>query len=512
MLGVYYAIALLMGGFPLEVVESRLQDVAGSDSTAVPAAPGKAEPSSPSHVGMTVVHALVAAYQGRSGESVELSQQALELLPPESPFLKSLITGILGLAHLYGDDFQVATEVLQEAVRVSQLAGNVMNAVLAQCHLAELAMMKGELRRAKSLYEQALAAGVDEQGHPIPVAGVALTGLGQLLLEWNELDAAQAHLEQGITLTSRWGEAGTISGYGMLACAKQASGDYEGACELLDKAEQLALRFDAMVIDDIGVALRRTQLSLAQGNIQEAWNWAQQRGLERDPGAIGQELVGVGPSFIRRYVRAAEYIAFSRLLMAHGREQPRRARACFQEAEALLTVLLDWAETEGRAGIMVQVLALRAIALRELGHADAALSCLDRALSLAEPEGYVRSFVQEGQPMADLLRLAVPRGMSPAHVRRLLSVLESDGEIAPNGGFPAQAGHTLREQPLIDPLSDREMEVLRFLPSSLSSTEIADQLIISVNTVRSHIRSIYSKLDVHSRYEAIGRAQELNLI
>jgi LuxR family maltose regulon positive regulatory protein len=512
MLGVYYAMALLMGGYPLGLIESRLQDMAGADPNAAAPALKEDEPASPVHAGMTVVQALVAAYQGRSGESAELSQRALELLPPESLFLRSLVIGILGLAHLYGDDFQVATRVLQEAVRVSQQAGNVMNAVLAQCHLAELAMMKGQFRRAKALYEQALSLGVDKEGRPIPVAGVAHTGLGQLFLEWNDLESARSHLERGIALTRGWGEAGTITGYGTLARVSQATGDCEGAHELLDKAEQIAIRFDAMDVDDIGVALRKADLSLAEGGLQEALNWSEQRGLKRDPRTVAMDLTDAGPSFTRRYVRLAEYIVFAKLLTALGRSQPKGARESFQEAEALLAALLDWAESEGRAAMQVQIQVLRAMTLREMGKTDLALRHLESALTLAEPEGYVRCFVQEGQPMAELLGLAVSQGISTAYVRQLLSSPESHGTFDPNSRFAGQADPTIQEQPLIDPLSDRELEVLRLLPSSLSSTEIAEQLFISVNTVRSHIRSIYGKLDVHSRHEAIARAQELNLI
>jgi LuxR family maltose regulon positive regulatory protein len=157
------------------------------------------------------------------------------------------------------------------------------------------------------------------------------------------------------------------------------------------------------------------------------------------------------------------------------------------------------AKAGGRAERVIEVLALRALALQAQGDATQALACLEHALTLAEPEGYVRLFVDEGQAMNELLRQAVSRGIVPGFVRKLLAAF-----LTPVPEMPPQA--------LIDPLSERELEVLRLLATSLSSTDIARELTIAVSTVRSHTKSIYSKLNVHRRLDAVERAKELELI
>jgi LuxR family maltose regulon positive regulatory protein len=153
-------------------------------------------------------------------------------------------------------------------------------------------------------------------------------------------------------------------------------------------------------------------------------------------------------------------------------------------------------------GYVIEILALQALALQRQGDILPAVTALERALSLAKPEGYVRIFVDEGEPMAELLRHAAYRGIAPTYVAKLLAAFELEGlAVSPSN-----------LQPLIEPLSERELEVLRLLTTHLSSTEIADELVISVNTVRSHIKSIYSKLNVHSRMDAVQRARELELL
>jgi LuxR family maltose regulon positive regulatory protein len=157
---------------------------------------------------------------------------------------------------------------------------------------------------------------------------------------------------------------------------------------------------------------------------------------------------------------------------------------------------------------VIEVLALKALALQTLGDAEQALFVLQNALSLTEPEGYIRLFVDEGIPMAALLNKAAARGIAPDYANQLLAAFGAgEHEIAPPPLPPSPPS------PLpLEPLSDRELEVLRWLSTDLSAPEIAAELLVSANTVRTHIKHIYSKLDAHSRYEAVERAKELNLL
>jgi LuxR family maltose regulon positive regulatory protein len=362
-----------------------------------------------------------------------------------------------------------------------------MVTAIALRRLAQLRVMQGRLSEAKAFCEQALELSVDGRGRRLPIAGLVLIVLGELLREWNDLEAAARHLIEGIELVKQWGEIGAFDGYVALAHVRQAQGDVDGAREAIHRAQQLAIQFDASEVDDVFVALHQARLWVAQGNLEAAIRWAEGRQVDRDVDSEEES------SHHYPLVRALEHLTLARVYIAWGRPE---------EALEMLESLLQTAEAAGWMGYVIEILALQALALQGQGDILPAVTALERALSLAEPEGYVRIFVDEGEPMAELLRHAASRGIAPTYVAKLLAAFEVEGlAVSPSN-----------LQPLIEPLSERELEVLRLLTTHLSSTEIADELVISVNTVRSHIKSIYSKLNVHSRMDAVQRAKELELL
>jgi len=482
-LGVYQALALVMGGQPLDLARSRLQDVVAADSDGSVAGE------------VIAFRALLAAYRGKRERSAELSEQALELLPEESLFFRSFVAGFLGLAYLYSGDVEPATRAFQEAVRISGKTGNVVISVLARCHLAELAMLQGRIHEAEVLYRQALDTAVGDRGQLQPIAGVALIGLGRMEVERYDLEAAERYLTEGIELADRWGEAGTISGYTGLARVRQAQGDEQGALEAVHTALQMAERFDAMEVDDIGAALCRARLWIAQGNIGAAARWAEERGLDKELSleTLKQEIKSAFSLY-----RFGEYAAWARLLLAQGRPG---------DALTVLAPLLQAAEGAGWTAYCIEILALKALALQAQGKVAQALATLERALSLTEPGGFVHVFVHKGPPMAKLLRQGASQGIEPGHVSELLAAFDASADRRAEETPP----HT-PAQPLIEPLTERELDVLHLLPTHLSSTEIAEQLLISVNTARFHIKNIYGKLHVHSRGEAVARARDLGIL
>jgi LuxR family maltose regulon positive regulatory protein len=222
---------------------------------------------------------------------------------------------------------------------------------------------------------------------------------------------------------------------------------------------------------------------VAQGRLDEALGWARERGL-----SAGDDL---------GYLREYEHITLARVLLA--RYQSDRAERSLLEGMGLLERLLQAAEAGERMGSVIEILVVQALAHSLRGDIPAALTPLQRALTLAEPEGYVRMFVGEGPPMAHLLHAAAKRGIAPSYVRQLLAA------------FGKAEDRTPAKQDLIEPLSDRERDVLRLLRGDLSGPEIARELMVSLNTLRTHTQNIYSKLGVSARRAAVRRAEELDL-
>jgi LuxR family maltose regulon positive regulatory protein len=376
----------------------------------------------------------------------------------------------------------------------------VMVAVVALCHLAESHMLQGQLRRAWVQYKQALDLAVDRQGQPLPIAGMAQIGLGELLRERGDLEAAACRLEEGIELTQQWGVIGTLDGYIALARVRQAQGDPEGAYEAIRAAEQVALRFDATELDDRFVDLHQARLWIAHSDadpsrLEAAMHWAEERGLK--PG-VDPQLPDVEPSqagFTVYYLHELEQTTFAQLLIHQDRTD---------EALTLLEPLLPVAQRQGRTGTIIEIQTLKALALHRRGDRDRAMAELESAITLAEPEGYVRAIVDVGGLLPNLLRQVAGRDVAPQYTDRLLQAVPAFQ--------PAGAPPTPRAPSLVEPLSERERQVLHLIAAGMSNREIADDLVLAVSTVKWHINNLYGKLGVRSRTQAVARARELGLL
>jgi LuxR family maltose regulon positive regulatory protein len=495
LLCVCHAVALVLSGQPLEVAEARIQDaLATADRDTVSGE-------------VVALRALLAAYREDAQQCTELSEQALALLPEDRLFFRSFVVGFLGLNYLYQGEVAAATRVFDEAARIGQQAGNRVIAVLATVHLAELASIQGKLDDAVTFYERALQLATDAQGHRMPIAGVALIGLGQVARARHELENAARRYTEGIDLAMRWGKTAAMDGYVGLAHVRQAQGDVAGAGEAIRTAEQIALEFDAMQVDDVFVAIHKHLLLLAQGNVEAVQQWLDERGVTKD--AAREDFAPRAAGATASFMRAVEYMLLAQVYVVRGRGD---------DALELLAPLLARSEAAGWTRVKIWLLALEALAWLAKQDQERAMSCLTEALLLAEPEGYVQAFVGLGEPMERLLAAFTrkPSVVSADYVHRLLEASNaSRSESRPSGPL-AQQPHpqptTRVRKPLSDSLSPRELQVLRFLNTHLSSTEIAEELYLSVHTVRSHIKNVYSKLDVHGRAEAVSRAKELDLL
>ncbi|HNT76686.1 MAG TPA: LuxR C-terminal-related transcriptional regulator [Anaerolineae bacterium] len=476
---VFHIWALLLSGHSLSLIEARLRD-ADVYSDLIPGQ-------------LAALRAMLAAYQIQFSRATALAQQALEQLPEESVLLRSLASWILStFAALHGD--RAGDQSLDAIAQQGIASGNVLVAMMAMSQLAEFHTRYGRLHQAWDLYQRALRLVVDAQGRRMSIAGALLVGLGDLACEWHDFDAASQYFHEGIALIEQWNEMGALEAYLGLAQLHWFQGDATGAQTAIERARQLAVRFDMTEYDDWVVAMMQARIWIAQGNLDAAQRWAESRNLDAHTGdALLPEKDALPEYRLRKY----ELAAFARLLIAQG------------DSAAALTVLasiLPVALRQQRPALIIEIHLLEALALDAQGQRDRALVALEQSLALAEPEGYTRAFLSVGTPVVPLLRAMVARGLHPAYATRLLTFL---GAATPDAALPASSPSTVS---LVDPLSERELEVLRLLVSALSTEEIAQTLYLSVHTVRSHLKNLYSKLNVHSRYEAVARAQDLHLL
>jgi LuxR family maltose regulon positive regulatory protein len=476
----FHAWALLIGGRPPDSVEARLKMIdASADSMAAKVA---------------TLRAYIALFQGQVARAAELARQALQQLPESELFMRINTAWLLGNTYVLTGDFDSGKQAFDELAHLSLQAGNLVIAVGAVCHLAEVYIRQAQLYKAQSLYERALEIAVDAQGRRLPIAEEALIGLGELRREWNELEVASRCTLEGIELARRWRWPAAIVGYITLARIRYAQGDAEEANSLMEEARHLAVQYKATDMDDLAVAMYYAQLQAAQGDLEAAGRWAKERGLDQ---AIDPTELDRRDDYVSFHIRKYEYLVLARILIAQGRPD---------KVLPFLEALLARMEQQGRTRLIIETMLLKALALQAQGDTAQALIALERALSLAEPGGFVRIFVDEGPPMARLLHEVAARGVAPEYVARLMAAfpqLESPMHHTPKPADQSQ---------IIEPLSERELEVLRLLAAGLSNPEIAQKLYVAVSTVRSHTKSIYSKLNAHSRWEAVQQARELSLL
>lgn len=480
-LSVYYAWVLLWSGAPLETINAHIRISAARESHSVQALPLKA---------------FLEINNGNVLEALRLSQLAIEQLPGDDQLLRSLACFILASCQLALGQTEDGISILEKTARTSQQAGNIMIAALILCQLADETMKHGHLRRAQQIYQQAFELAVDEDGRHLPVAGKALIGIGDLQREWNQLADAEESLTKGITWAEKWSILGSFEGYINLAMVKDAQGDHQSGDVLLWKVQDLAFQFDASEVDDYIVEMFAARRSMILGDLDAVKAWIGLRDLESSPAPPEPHA---SKDLLQARMWKYEQAIFARYLVAVGRHD---------QALELLDRLKAEAEKIDRMYLRLDTQILRAISFHVRGQKARAIEILHEALELAEPEGYVRVFVDHGGPLALLLRESLDyRSQSELHpyILKILGAFESQSTALISAA-------RIEKTTIIEPLSDREMEVLGLLPSRLSSTEMANELSISVNTLRSHLKNIYIKLDAHSRYEAIARAKDAGLL
>jgi LuxR family maltose regulon positive regulatory protein len=450
----------------------------------------------------------ISFYRGTLPSCVAFGRQALGLLP-ETPGLARAAATVFA-AHsflLTGDVTPAADRGVAAVAAGARAAGNRGVVLRGLTLLAELQAFQGRLRTAAATYHEA-AQLASEPGELMTMIGSAgyYFGLGDLYREWNDLAAAEQHLLQGMDQVSGALTANALYlGQGSIALARlqHAQGDPARALETLatfaDTGRQRG--FDALLLAR-GAAVQ-AQLRLMQHDLDAAWHWADSSGLHP-----GDDI---------SFPREREYLMLARVLVARGRGEP--AAPFLDDALSLLDRMLVAAEAGERMDSAIEIFILRALALAAQGDTPGALVALERALGMAASEGYVRIFLDEGLPMAALLAQSVERSVSDDSIRiyaeHLLSAfsdVQSTERRAQNSAPFALRSTLERSNALVEPLTDRELEILRLIAEGHSNQAIADTLIIAVSTVKRHINNIYGKLDVQSRTQALVRARELQLL
>jgi LuxR family maltose regulon positive regulatory protein len=440
---------------------------------------------------VSAIRASIASVYGDLPRTVTLSQQALRNLPEEALVWRGNTLAQLGVAYALNGDLEAASRTFAEAYAVNEKAGNAYAIQIVTWRSARLRVAQGRLRQAAAIYRQVLRQASEQVAlGQLPVTGYCHLDLGDLLREWNDLAAAAQHLGAGIERVERAGSPTILlDGYIALARLKQALEDGEGTLRAFRQAQSLVRKHDLPSRFVARLTAHEARSWLAQGKMEAATLWAEDREL------------GLGEL---SYLREAEHLTMARVYIAQGK---------LVEARQLLDRLLTAAEDGGRLKSAIEILILQALTSQAQGDRARALGALERALELAQPEGYVSTFVDEGAAVADLL----------AHARGAYSGRLGTAPDSSHSGYVGKLLAAFRERsaprhlptkipPSNDLLSDRELEVLQLVAAGFKNQQIAEELFVVVGTVKAHLNSIYRKLGVQSRIQAVSRAKALGLL
>jgi LuxR family maltose regulon positive regulatory protein len=414
--------------------------------------------------------------------AIEETSEVLELIGDANPFFRGMLLSVLGESQRAHGDLETASRTLHKAVFLNQQAGNDTMAIVAIGNLAILSYERGRRREAMTLCQETIDRYVDIRGCPTPPAGIAHVILAMMHYEANELALAHRHVLQGLKANEQTALiAMTFMGRALLARIQQAMGQTESARTTIDKLCQAITPENAWRMSAQSAMAVRAELHLKQGDLTAVERWA--------------DAANLSPADNPSYFWEPHYLVYVRLLLV--RNQPL-------DALKLATKLERLAQQDGRPGSLVTIHALQALAHQGLGNDDQVLVRLRRALILAAPERYLRSLLDEGPSLAALLSKAqalLGESVGLSFVRSLRAAFQAELSYTP-----------AQPSPLIEPLTERELEVLSLIVAGHSNREIAAELYLAMGTVKKHISNIYGKMGVQRRAQAIARARELDLL
>jgi LuxR family maltose regulon positive regulatory protein len=433
-------------------------------------------------VTIAIYRAAVALAKGDLTGTNEHARQAMDHSSPDDHLGRGAAAGLLGIASWATGDLEAGLRAFEESSARLRRAGNLTDALSTTIVIANMLAPLGRLRETQRAYEEALREAIELGNGGEPTADLH-AGISYVLLERDQLSLAREHLAASEALgEGAFSHEHRYRWFIAMAKVRLALGEHDAAVDLLMEAERHYRPGFFPEVSPIGAMKARVRI--VQGRLADALTWVEEQGLSST-----DELT---------YLDEFEHITLARVLITQHRAG--NASGAIQEATALLGRLLVAAEAGGRTGTVNEILVLQALALEAQGETALALGPLERALDQAEPEGYTRLFVDEGPPMLRLLRAAAGGSIRPEYVRRLSQALRQ------------KEGTDQMERPIADALSERELHVLRLLATEMTGPEIARELYVSLNTMRTHTKHIFAKLNVTSRPAAVRRAEMLGLI
>ena len=477
---IFYARELFKSGY-LDDAEKRLQAVEKMlESTSI------SDLNKPGLQGrIAVIRAYISTRTDNLSRTIYFSRRALKLLPERDLNWRSVAATMLGFG--YGSDKLIeAQQAYFEAMKISKAAGNVYYHIFAGSCLGSVMAKRGKFKEAKDFSRQLLSLAIENGIEQTGIAGSLYGSLGNILCEWNDFEEGMRLLNKGIELSELGRDPVILASCQIgLVRALMYRMDIAAALKLMDEITERAGNFALPPWITGPISAFKVFFWLASGDLNAAVNWAQERELSIDDKISN--------------LYQLEYLTLAHILIAQKK---------LEEADCLLQRLIETAKAGDHVYMMIEMRLCRLTIFMLKAETASAMAELQAALTLAEPGGLIMIFVSKGKPVADLLEefVAVKKrdhdpgqaGFSLSYAKKILSAFKA--AIPP------------KTEGLMDPISEREMEVLHLIAAGLSNREIAEKLFISLNTVKTHTKNINSKLDVNSRIKAVARAKELKLL
>jgi len=434
---------------------------------------------------VAAIRAVMASYRSDAIESKKFASLAQALLPVDDLNWRSAAAMALADAYVFMGDYDSAHQARFESINICKAAGNTYIYLIDRTKFILVLKARGELLQAKAHCQQLIEYAIDNGFTGPGTIGWIQAILGDILAETNDLDGAFEIVREGVNL-NKLGRDVTLLGWSNMCLTRilLSIGDFNGAENIIKKTEVMSQKATIPPLVNYQMMNYRVRVWLSQGRLDEAIKWMREQMEDSESKST--------------YVGRRINIPIARI---------RIAQQLPEKANELLLPLLDAAEAGGHISRAIELLILQALSLQAGDEIERALVPLDKALSLAQPRGFFRIFVDEGPPMARLLYEALSREISPEYVQKLLAAFP---DVEPEKELMSKL--IVSDSEWIEPLSERELEVLQLIAEGLSRPEIASQLVLSLNTVKTHARNIYSKLGVNNQMQAVGKARGLGLL